>query len=238
MTVVEWKKEETIAVITMTHGENRHNPVFVEAILKVFDEIEQDPSVTSAVITSDDPKNWSQGIDLTWIMSAYGEKRLQEIKDFMYGLNRMFKRILLIPMPVIAAINGHAFGDGAIMACCCDFRFMRADRGFFCFPEIDISIPFLPGMLAIVKKAFPYYKLEEAAFSGKRYGGAELEMHHVVVKACADSEALLADAISFGKTFNKKRPIYGEMKKRFHKEIIRTIDTEDPAFIEPLALML
>ena len=60
----------------------------------------------------------------------------------------------------------------------------------------------------------------------------------MVVKACADSEALLADAISFGKTFNKKRPIYGEMKKRFHKEIIRTIDTEDPAFIEPLALML
>jgi hypothetical protein len=39
--------------------------------------------------------------------------------------------------------------------------------GFFCFPEIDINIPFLPGMLAIVE-AVPYYKLEELVFSGKR----------------------------------------------------------------------
>lgn len=238
MAIMEWEKEGAVAVLRMTNGENRHNPVFVEEILKTFDDIERDPSVSSVVIASNDPKNWSQGIDLTWIMSAYGEKRFQEIKDFMYGLNRMFTRILLLPMPVIAAIGGHAFGDGAIMACCCDFRFMRADRGFFCFPEIDISIPFMPGMLAIVKKAFPYYKLEEAAFSGKRYGGAELERHHVVVKASADQEALMTDALAFAATFNKKRPIYGEMKKRFHKEIIRIMETDDPVFIEPLQLMM
>jgi len=41
---------------------------------------------------------------------------------------------------------------------------MKADRGFFCFPEIDISIPHLPGMLAIVKKAMPYYEVEELIF--------------------------------------------------------------------------
>ena len=34
MSVVEWKKDKTVAVITMSHGENRHSPVFVEAILK------------------------------------------------------------------------------------------------------------------------------------------------------------------------------------------------------------
>ena len=132
MSVIEWKKVETVGVITMNNGENRHNPDFVRAILAAFDEVEGDPGISSVIIASSDPKNWSQGIDLQWMMGAMEKNDLQGIRDFMYGLNRIFKRILLYPMPVIAAINGHAFGDGTIMACACDFRFMKADRGFFC----------------------------------------------------------------------------------------------------------
>jgi enoyl-CoA hydratase/carnithine racemase len=166
------------------------------------------------------------------------KKDFDGIRAFMYGLNRIFTRILLYPMPVIAAINGHAFGDGTIMACACDFRFMKSDRGYFCFPEIDISIPFLPGMLAIVQKAIPYYKMEELVFSGKRTGAAELEAHHVIVKACENESALMAEAIAFAKTFRKKRPIFGEMKKRLHGKIIEIMEKEDPVFIEPLRLMM
>ncbi|MCX5818716.1 MAG: enoyl-CoA hydratase/isomerase family protein, partial [Deltaproteobacteria bacterium] len=132
MSVIEWKKVETVGVITMNNGENRHNPDFIRALLTAFDEIEGDPGISSVIIASSDPKNWSQGIDLQWITGAMAKNDLQGMRDFMYGLNRIFKRILLYPMPVIAAINGHAFGDGTIMACACDFRFMKADRGFFC----------------------------------------------------------------------------------------------------------
>lgn len=239
MAVMEWDKvDETVAVITMTNGENRHNPAFVKAILQIFDEVERDESVTSIIVTSNDAKNWSQGMDLAWMLPFYEGKKRQELKDFMYNINDMFKRILHMPMPVIAAINGHVFGNGAIMACCCDFRFMRSDRGFFCFPEIDNSIPFMPGTLPIIKKAFPYYKLEEAVLSGKRYSGAELATHHVIVKACADRTELMKESIAFGKSFNKQRPICGEIKKRLNKEIIQVMDTEDPALIEPLDLIV
>ena len=237
MSVIEWKKVETVGVITMNNGENRHNPDFVRALLTVFDEVEGDPGISSVIIASSDPKNWSQGIDLQWMTDVMAKNDLQGIRDFLYGLNRIYNRILLYPMPVIAAINGHAFAGGSIMACACNFRFMKADRGFFCFPEIDISIPFLPGMQAILQKAIPGYKLEELVFSGKRTGAADLEAHHVIVKACENEEALMREAFAFAKSFNKKRPIFGEMKKRFHRTIIETMEKEDPAFIEPLQLM-
>lgn len=42
-----------------------------------------------------------------------------------------------MPLPVIVAIDGHAFGNGSIICCTRDFRFMRSDRGFFGFPEVD-----------------------------------------------------------------------------------------------------
>ena len=238
MSILEWKKDGIVAVLTMTNGENRHNPTFTDSILNAFDEIEKDENISSVVIASNDPKNWSQGIDLPWLTSVFNNKDYQAIKDFMYGLNKIFKRILLYPMPVIAAINGHAFGDGAIMACACDFRFMKSSKGFFCFPEIDISIPFLPGMICLVKKAFPYYKVEEAVYAGKRFGAKELEEHHVIMKACEDDEMLMREAIAFAKTFTKKRPIFGEMKRRYHKQIIEVMDKEDPKYIEPLKLMM
>jgi enoyl-CoA hydratase/carnithine racemase len=93
-------------------------------------------------------------------------------------------------------------------------------------------------MQAIIGKAVPYYKLEELAFSGKRTAAAELEAHHIIVKACANEEALMQEAMAFARTFNKKRPIFGEMKKRLHARIIEIIEKEDPAFIEPLNLMI
>jgi len=238
MSILEWKKDGTVAVLTMTNGENRHNPDFTNAMLNAFDEIEKDEELSSVIITSNDPKNWSQGIDVQWFIKASKDRDFQAMKDFLYDLNRVFKRILLYPMPVISAINGHAFGDGAILACACDFRFMKTSRGYFCFPEIDVNIPFLPGMICLVKKAFPYYKLEEAVYSGKRYDAGELEEHHVIVKACEDDEALMREALAWARTFTKKRAVFGEMKHRFHQHIIEVIDREDPLYIEPLKLMM
>ena len=238
MAILKWRKEETVAIITLTNGENRFNPEFNNAMLKAFEEIEKDLSISSLIIISDDPKNWSQGIDTVWMMDRAAKNDFPAIRDFIYGANDVFKRILLYPMPVIAAINGHAFGDGSILACCCDFRFMKSDRGFFCFPEVDINIPFLPGMLAMLRKAMPYYKMEEAIFSGKRMGAKELEEHHIIIKACENNEDLLKEALDFARTYTKKRPIFGELKKRMNKQITDLMDKEDHVYIDSLQLTM
>jgi len=115
---------------------------------------------------------------------------------------------------------------------------MRSDRGYFCFPEVDLGIPFLPGMIAWVKKAMPYYKFQEMKYTGKKTGAKELEDHHVIQKACDGQEALMQETLAFAKTFQKKRGIFGEMKKRMHQHIIDTMDNEDPPIIEKLFLMI
>ena len=236
MSIVDWKKDETVAIINMNNGENRHNPDFAKAMLAVLEEIEKDASIFAVILTSSDEKSWSQGIDLSWIGPAFNNKDFASIKQFMYDMNKVFTHMLLLPMPVIGALNGHTAGNGSILACCCDFRLMKADRGYFFFPEVDLNIPFLPSMQEMIKKTFPYYKLVEATLTGQRYGAVELEKHHVIVKASANAAALMEDSLAFAKTFKKGRSIFGEMKKRFHKHIITAMEKEDPAYIEPLDL--
>ncbi|MCK5543140.1 MAG: enoyl-CoA hydratase/isomerase family protein [Desulfobacterales bacterium] len=238
MALFELTKNEGVAIVNMANGANKQNLEFAEGLNQLFDEILADNDIYSIVITSSDEKNFSQGVDIEWLMQRFEQKDFDSIKAFMYATNNVFKRLLLMPVPVIAAINGHAFGNGAMLACACDFRFMKKDRGYFCFPEVDIKIPFLPGMIAFVRKAIPEYKFNELKLTGKKVGAQELFEHHIIEKASDDKAALLEDAISFAKTFKKNRDIFAEHKKRMYKQIIEVIDTQDPEFIDSLNLFI
>ncbi|CCK78769.1 enoyl-CoA hydratase/isomerase family protein [Desulfobacula toluolica] len=235
MACIEWKKHESLAIINMCNGANKQNLEFVAQMNRCFDQILADKAIFSIVLTSTDEKNFSQGIDIQWLEQKMKDKDFYSVKSFLYGMNKIFKRILLMPVPVIAAINGHAFGNGAMLACACDFRFMKKDKGFFCFPEVDINIPFFSGMIKIIRKSIPEYKLNEMILSGKRLTAMELEDNHVIVKASANQEELLKDTVAFAKQFMKKRGILGELKKRMHKDIIRVMDTEDIEQIDSLS---
>lgn len=238
MSVVEWTKQDAVAIVSMCNVANRMNNIFARDFSLCLDQIQADVTVKSIILTATDEKNFSQGIDVEWLGERLAAGQRQDVIDFMYAMNDIFKRLLLFPVPVIAAINGHAFGNGAILSCACDFRFMRKDKGFFCFPEVDISIPFLPGMIAFVRKAVPEYMFNHMLLSGQRMTAPDLEKSNVIVKACEDREDLMIKAMAFAAGFDKKRGIFRELKKRMHKNLIRVINEQDPEFIDTLNLFV
>jgi len=226
MSIMNWVKDETVAILTLTNGENRQNLVFSKTLNTMLDEIIADKTVTATIITSNDAKNFSQGIDVEWIMGQMQKNEHQPVVDFINEMDVVFKKLLLYPVPVIAAINGHAYGNGSILSCACDFRFMRSDKGFFCFPEVNIGIPFRWGMNAFLKKAIPLHILSQMQLTGNRFAAPELERHNIIVKACDNQDDLMTSAIAYAKTFHKKRGIFGEMKKRLYTDIIKVLDSD------------
>ena len=232
--MIEWKNENGIALVTMTREGNTHNMDFAKAMNQTLDAVVEDASVNAMVLTSSDPKTFSLGIDLPWVGETMSKNGMTEIRTFLHTMNSVFRKLLLFPVPAIAAINGHAYGNGTILACACDFRFMRKDKGFFCFPEVDVSVPFLPGMLGTIRKSVPDTLFNLMALTGARMTAGDLEKHHVIVKACENQDELMKETLAFAATFAKKRGIFGELKKRMHKEIIRLIDEDDPLIIDPI----
>jgi enoyl-CoA hydratase/carnithine racemase len=231
MSIIEYRIENRVAVVTLNDGENRFNPPFLQAFLDVLDEIEEKTDANALVATSCHEKIFSNGIDLDWLLPCIQKKDVKTATGFFYLMNRLFKRILLYPMPTIAAISGHAFAGGAIMTCAFDFRFMRSDRGFFCFPEVDLGIPFLPGMIALIQKAIPRQSFQELQLTGKRATAEECQTHHIVLKACPRDD-LMNETMQFATGLNKRREVVAEMKRRMHGQIARVIDQEDPPVIE------
>ena len=232
MFVIGWEKEDDVAVITMESGENLQNKDFIIGMTRVLNEIEEDDSIRSVILSSNDPKSWCQGVDLEFLMERMAEDDIKTVLELLVGINSIFKRLLLFPIPVIAAIGGHAVGNGAILACACDFRFMRADRGYFFFPDADLGIPTLPGSMEICKKAIPFAKYQEMLLSGRRYTAQELYESRIVTKASQNINALMIDSMSFAKTMGGRRAVFGEMKRQLYRHIVDVIDNEDPKYIK------
>lgn len=231
MDKVTYTLENDVAVVSLNSGENRFNNDFLGAFLSVMDAVENETSARTLIVTSSHEKIFSNGIDLDWLSGFISSGQIEEVKKFLYKQNEMFKRLITSPLITIAAISGHAFAGGAILACAFDFRLMRSDRGFFCFPEVDLGIPFLPGMLELLKSAIPLYKMDEMQYSGCRLTAQECEEHHIITRACHRDE-LMNEAMALAQRFNKERKTVGEMKRRMNRHIVHAIEVEDVEYIE------
>jgi enoyl-CoA hydratase/carnithine racemase len=228
MGLIDYHLEDHIAIVTMNSGENTFTFEFFDAFQTVLDEIENKTTASVLVVKSGHEKIWSNGINLEWIMNL-AQSNIQEVKRFPFELTKLYRRLLFYPLVTIAAMNGHAFAGGAIMAAAFDFRFMRSDRGFYCLPEVDINIPLSPSMIAIMKKTVPEYKFYEMQYLGIRMTAAECEKHHIILKAC-HVDTLMDEVISFAKPYNKSRKMIGVMKELTHQHMVKVFEEDDPAW--------
>jgi Delta3-Delta2-enoyl-CoA isomerase len=71
-----------------------------------------------------------------------------------------------------------------------DQRTMRADRGYFCLPEVDIGIPFTPGMSALIAARLPVRTAHEAMTTGRRYGGEDAAAAGIADEAVTEEQVL------------------------------------------------
>lgn len=175
---------DRIAVLTLGTDENRFAPDRLDTIEALLDEVE---TRADGLITVGDGKFYSNGLDLEWLIA--NDDRADWYVDRVQNL---FGRILTFPLPTVAAVNGHAFGAGAMFAIAHDYRIMRADRGFFCFPEVDIRIPFTPGMAALIQAKLTPQSAITAMTTGRRYAATEAIDAGLVDATAAEGEIVTA----------------------------------------------
>lgn len=235
MELLELKKEGTIAVISMNNGKNTQDLVFAQTLNSLLQKVTEDETVNALVITSTDQKNWSQGINLDWMGSEMSNGNSIAIRDFFMNLNQVYSQLMLMPFPTIAAINGHAFGAGAFLATACDYRIMNSERGFFCFPEIDLKMDFQPGVFSMMQHKLPHFKLSDLLFTGKHAGAVELEQSFIVEKACCGIEATIQQAMEFAGGFNKDRHIFGIYKQKLNAQAVKIMVDLDEAYHDKLS---
>jgi enoyl-CoA hydratase/carnithine racemase len=205
--------------LTLTNGTNA-NTLTEEVVGEyhdILDELEASAENSALILTSSDPKFWCNGINLDWLL-----KQPQDyFPKFVELLDELFLRLSLLPMPTIGCLTGHIYAGGAILATTLDFRLMREDRGFFCFPEVDIKILFSPIMYDILRLLPDHYALNELVLTGKRVGGREA-LAMKIVSAVYPEETLYDKAMELAIELAKKdRRTYAHIKRGLRQSLVK-----------------
>lgn len=200
-----------IHVLRLGDDENRFSPDWLTAVEEALDEVAARPA---PLVTVGDGKQYSSGLDLDWV-----GQHPDEFVAYAARVERVFARVLTLGVPTVAAINGHAFAAGAMLALAHDWRVMRADRGFFCLPEVDINIPFTPGMAALIQGKLSPRTAHEAMTTGRRYGGGDAATAGIVDVTASEDE-VLGSALAIAAPLAGKDPgTLGAIKATMYADI-------------------
>jgi len=219
MAPVDLRRQGAVFILTMQSGENRFNRPFLTALNEALDTVEASSGPAALVTTGGTEKFYSNGLDLAWIV---GEGQ-SEGGAFVGDVMRFLGRLMAFPVPTVAAINGHAFAAGAMMALAHDFRIMRSDRGFLCLNEIDIHIPLAPGMAALVKNRLPVTTLRDMVLTGARIGGEDARARGIVDEAVAASEVAPNAVARAAALADKDRATYAALKRGLYGETLAVL---------------
>ena len=184
--MIDLQRDGDVSVLRFDAGENRFSPEFLGAAEEALDALEKGGG-PAALVTVGTGRFYSNGLDLDWL-GANQEK----FEDYLRRVHGLYARVLSLPMPTVAAVNGHAFAGGAMLALAHDFAVMRTDRGYFCLPEVDLGMAFTPGMNALIRARLPKRTAHEAMVTGRRYTAAEAEAAGIVQRTAAEDEVLPA----------------------------------------------
>ncbi len=190
--------DEKIAILDFGDDENRFSPGFLDDINALLDDIEAGGA--HGLVTTATGKFYTNGLDLDWL-SAHGD----QAQWYVGRVQSLLARMLTLPIPTAAAVVGHAFGAGAMLAVAHDFRVMRADRGFFCFPEVDIHIPFTAGMTALIQAKLTPQAAVASMTTGRRFGGADAASIGIVDTTAAEG-AVTSAAVGLLRPLGGKDP--------------------------------
>jgi methylglutaconyl-CoA hydratase len=135
---VEQRAGAAWVILNRPAAANALSRALVDELGAAFRALRKESAVRAVVITGAGEKAFCAGADL----KERRKMTLDETRTYLSDLNSVFNDIARFPAPVIAAINGAAFGGGLELALACDFR-MAADGAEMGLPEVRLGI--IPG---------------------------------------------------------------------------------------------
>ena len=198
-----------VAVLTWGDRENRFNRDSLAQWSHAVDQLEAYDGPLALVATGVG-KFFCNGVDIDQIGNDV------EVSKIVAELRRLLSRLLVLPAYSVCAINGHAYGAGAILTCAFDHRIMRADRGFWCANEAAIGMALDEGLMELVLHRLERRVGIDAVLRSTRYGGNDAAVAGIVEETASERLLLTMAIDQARRTLGLDRRLLADHKRLIH----------------------
>src|SRR4029079_11773702 len=131
-----------IALVTLNRPDklNALNYALIDRLMATLDAIETDDSVRGVILTGAGERAFSAGADIHEFAASVRQGPDTAVRDFVRRGQAMTARLEAFRKPVIAAVNGLAFGGGCEITEAVHLA-IASDRAQFAKPEIKLGMP-------------------------------------------------------------------------------------------------
>ena len=182
--IVEQRGAACHITINRAAEHNTMTDVVMEEFVRAFREAESMPGVRAIVLTGAGEQTFCAGGKLK--PTADGSPFALEPGRFDNPVAEMFKAMDRCNLPIIARVNGGAFGGGLGLICACDFA-VAVDSAKFGTTEAKVGV-FPMMILPVLMRVIPRRRLQEMCFFAHRFSAAEAQRFDIVNEVVPASE--------------------------------------------------
>ncbi|MEX1246933.1 MAG: enoyl-CoA hydratase-related protein [Anaerolineales bacterium] len=180
------EKQKAVGIVTFNRPErlNALSPELLKTLAEVLETLNGDPAIRVIVLTGG-PKVFAAGADIEAMAKA------SPVDIYLRNTRALWQRIWSLDKPVVAAVNGVAFGGGCELAMSCDL-IVAGESSRFGQPEIKLGIMPGAGGTQRLARAVGPYRAMELVLTGEPISAAEALAAGLVNRVVPDARVLEA----------------------------------------------
>lgn len=229
--MIEVEKKDKVLTIVLNRPEKRNalTPDMLIRIYQTLDTHSKKDEVRAVIIRGAGDSAFSSGYDIS-VIPTHISPELKELLDKKSPFDLAIESIVNYPYPVIAMINGNAFGGACDLAVSCDIRIAADDIKMGMVPA-KLGIVYFPSGIQRVIRTVGWPHAKEMFYTGRTYGAVTLKemgmLDHVVTR-----EKLAAFTLDFAKEISDNAPLAVKGMKRIFNLIAESQQLDETAIQE------
>ncbi len=199
--------DDGVALITLNRPEklNALNYALVDRLLELLDLIEVDPGIRAVILTGAGDRAFSAGADISEFSGSVRQGAAVAVRDFVRRGQTMTARLEAFKKPVIAAVNGLAFGGGCEVTEAAHLA-IASEQALFGKPEIKLAMPPTFGGTQRLPRLAGRKRALQALLTGDPFTPAHA-LESGLINAVVPHETLLPAAYALAKRIARHSPL-------------------------------
>jgi enoyl-CoA hydratase len=194
---IHFERRDSVTVVRMEHGKaNAFDRVFLADLRAALGDARENGA--GAVVLTGTGSIFSAGVDLFRLVQGGDDYA----RAFVPEMANTLLEVFAAPLPVVAAVNGHAIAGGCILACACDHRLMAEGKGTIGIPELLVGVPFPSTAVEIMRYAVPAHELQALVYTARTLGPEEA-VRRGVIDEVTPADRLLDRAVEMASKFGQ-----------------------------------